>query len=203
VAILAVLCFGAPLATVVYGGNLARESSYVIASWLAAAAAVGGALPVLALLTGLFLGMASWMADHAGQHVYALSLPVARWHYVLLRFGAGAMLLLVPVAAMGAGALLATTAVDLPAGIHAFPMVLTGRFALAALVCYALIFALSAATRQVALALLGALGGFFAADVLLGAFGQQPVVLPTMFKLLTTWPGPLAILMGRWALFDV
>ena len=203
VLVLAVVAFGIPLATVFYGANLGRVSTYVVASWLRAAEGVGTLMPVVALVAGVLLGMAVWAADHAGQHVYALSLPLARWRYVLLRFGAGATLLAVPVVTLGAGALMATASVSLPAGVHAYPLQLTARFALAALVCYALFFALASATKRVALALLGSFGGFVLADVLLTTFGRQPVVLEGLFNLLTGWPGPLAILMGRWALFDV
>jgi hypothetical protein len=201
--VLAVLAFGAPLATVFYGANLARQSTFTVASWLSAAAGIGATVPVIALVAGVLLGMAVWSPDHLGGHVYALSLPLPRWRYVLLRFATGLPFLAAPVAALAAGAAIATASVSLPEGLHAYPVQLTIRFAAAALVCYALFFALSTATRRVALVLLGLVGGFLLADVLLAAFAQQPVAVETAFRLLTTWPGPLAILMGRWALFDV
>jgi len=203
VAVLTVVAFAAPLMTVVYGANLGQATSYTVASWLTAAASVGVAIPVIALIIGVLLGMSVWSADHLGHHVYAMSLPLPRWQYVLLRFGVGLTLLAAPVAAVAAGALLATAAVELPAGLHAYPAPLAVRFAAAALVCYSLFFALSTATRRVALALLGTLGGFALSDLLLAALGSNTVVVETAFRVLTTWPGPLAILMGRWALFDV
>ncbi len=202
-AALAVVAFAAPLVTVLYGANLGQASTFAVASWLDAAAAVGAAVPVIALVAGVLLGMAVWSADHLGGHVYALSLPLPRWRYVVLRFGAGLALLAAPIVALGAGAFIATAVVDLPEGLHAYPLEMTVRFAAAALVCYALFFALSSATKRIALALLGVVGGFALADVLLVALGQGSMVLATGFRLLTTWPGPLAILMGRWALFDV
>lgn len=203
VAVLTVVGFTAPLMTVLYGANLGRASTYTVGSWLEAATSVGAALPVIALISGVLLGMSVWSADHLGRHVYALSLPLPRWRYVLLRFGVGLTFLAAPVAAVTVGALIASSVVDLPEGLHAYPVPLSVRFGAAALVCYSLFFALSTATRRVALVLLGALGGFVLGDILLAALGQSGVVLETTFRLLTTWPGPLAILMGRWALFDV
>lgn len=203
VAVLTVVAFAAPLMTVLYGASLRQASSYAVASWLQAGAAVGTAMPIIALIIGVLLGMSVWSADHLGGHVYALSLPLPRAQYVLLRFGVGATYLAVPVAALAAGAFIASGAVDLPVGLHAYPVQIAVRFAAAALVCYAVFFALSTATKRVAVALLGGVGGFALADLLLVALGRQGVVLETTFHLLTTWPGPLAILMGRWALFDV
>src|SRR4051794_11087159 len=40
----------------------------------------------LAFWVGGLLGTIPWGVDANGRHVYALSLPVPRWHYVLLRF---------------------------------------------------------------------------------------------------------------------
>lgn len=203
VAVLTVVAFAAPLMTVLYGANLRQASTYTVAAWLEAAVSVGAALPVIALIAGVLFGMAVWSPDHLGGHVYALSLPLPRWRYVLLRFGVGFAFLLMPAAAMAVGAFAASAAVDLPEGLHAYPLALALRFTMATIVCYALIFAVATATRRVALALLGGVGGFALADVILSGLGRNPVVLTTAFHLLTTWPGPLAILMGRWALFDV
>jgi len=203
VAVLTVVGFAAPLMTVLYGSSLRQESSYAVANWLEAAATVGGALPVVALVAGVLLGMSIWSADHLGGHVYALSLPLPRWQYVLLRFGVGATYLAAPALALAVGVHIAAASVTLPEGLHAYPTQVAVRFAAAALVCFSVFFALSTATRRVALALLGGVGGLALADVLLAALGRESVVLTTVFRLLTTWPGPLAILMGRWALFDV
>jgi hypothetical protein len=73
----------------------------------------------LAAMLGLTLAMLSWSADHRGRHVYALSLPIPRWRYVLMRFGSGAMLVLLPTATLLAGALLATAATQIPDGLVA------------------------------------------------------------------------------------
>src|SRR5512135_2664379 len=111
VVLLAVLAFAVPLLTVTYGGNLESAPAGRVAQWLFAAQQIGVLIPGLALLVGLLLGMGAWMHDHAGKHVYALSLPVSRERYVVLRFAAGATLLLIPVAAIGLGALIAVLSV--------------------------------------------------------------------------------------------
>jgi hypothetical protein len=205
VVLLAVLGFALPLLTVTYGGSLEGAPTERVALWLFTAQKIGVLIPGLALLVGLFLGIGAWAPDHVGKHVYALSLPVPRPMYVLLRFSAGGTLLVVPVVALGIGALVASVSVTLPSGIHAYPLQITGRFLLAALVCYAIFFAISIATKRAALAVLGVICGLFLADVVLAGLGVEGAgsVTGTVFVLLTNWPGPLSILMGRWALFDV
>jgi hypothetical protein len=205
VVLLAILGFALPLLTVTYGGGLENAPSERVAQWLFAAQKIGVLIPGLALLVGLLLGIGAWAPDHAGKHVYALSLPVPRAMYVLLRFSAGATLLALPVVALGIGAAIATLAVKLPSGIHAYPLQLTLRFAMASLVCFAVFFAISISTKRAALAVLGIICGVVLADIVLGALGvgSAMTVTSSLFYLLTAWPGPLSILMGRWALFDV
>jgi hypothetical protein len=205
VVLLAVLGFVLPLLIVTYGGNLASAPTERVAQWLFAAQRIGALIPGLALLVGLLLGMGAWAPDHAGKHVYALSLPLPRSMYILLRFAAGATLLAAPVVALGVGSCIAVASVHLPSGIHAYPLQLTARFALASLVCYAIFFAISIATKQAALAVLGVICGVVLADVLVSSLNLEAGASVTgwLFNVLTTWPGPLAILMGRWALFDV
>jgi hypothetical protein len=205
VVIVAVLGFVLPLLTVTYGGGLENAPTERVAQWLFAAEKIGVLIPGLALLVGLLLGISVWAPDHLGKHVYALSLPLPRPMYVLLKFAAGASLVAVPVSAFGTGALVAALSVRLPNGIHAYPVQLTVRFALACLVCYAIFFAISIATKRAALAVLGVICGVLLADVLVLSLDFKNAVSVTgwVFDLVTTWPGPLAILMGRWALFDV
>src|SRR5205823_857995 len=106
--------------------------------------------PVLAAALGLLVAIATWAPDHRGRHVHALSLPLPRWRYVLLRFGAGATLLAAPIVAVSAGALLATWSATIPAGLQGYPGALAIRFALAVLVAYAVFFAVSAGTARTA-----------------------------------------------------
>lgn len=203
VVLLALVAFALPLLTVTFGGNLEGAPTGRVAEWLYAAQQIGVLIPGLALVAGLLLGLGAWMHDHAGKHVYALSLPVSRERYVWLRFAAGATLVLVPAAGMLAGALIATVSVRLPSGVHAYPVALTARFLMAALACYAIFFAIAISTRRAAVAVLGLICGVLLADLLLLAIGVGASVTPTVLMWLSNWPGPLAILMGRWALFDV
>src|SRR5687767_9768619 len=114
---------------------------------------------LLAAVAGLVLAISAWAADQRGHHVYALSLPVPRWHYVLLRFGAGLMLLLVPGLLLWIGSLIASAVVVLPPGLATYPGALALRWILAAFVAYALFFAISSGTARTAGLVLGILAG--------------------------------------------
>src|SRR2546423_3256376 len=83
--------------------------------------------PVLATTVALIVAMVAWAPDHRGRHVYALSLPLPRWHYALLRFAAGATLLAAPAVAVWLGGILATSMAVVPAGVHADPTIPAGR----------------------------------------------------------------------------
>lgn len=203
VLVFVVISFAVPLLTVVYGGGLSASDLARVAQWLDSSERIGVLIPGIALLLGVVFGLGVWAPDQLGKHVYALALPVPRWQYALLRFGAGAVLLAAPVAALGLGSFVAAWAVTLPTGLHAYPAQLTFRFALASLVCFAMVFALASATKQVALWLLGAIGGVLLADLLLSAFGSDAEVTARVITALIMFPGPLSILTGRWALFDV
>jgi hypothetical protein len=156
-----------------------------------------------ALGIGLLVATTAWAQDHRGRHVYALSLPIPRWEYTLLRFAAGAVLLAAPVVALWIGALLATSLAQIPPGLHAYPNALALRFALAALVAYAVFFAVSAGTTRTAGYVLAVVGALFAAEVLLSAAGVGGSVIEGAFDRLVNWPGPLEIFTGRWMLIDV
>jgi len=159
--------------------------------------------PILAAAAALILAMTTWGPDHRGKHIYALSLPIPRWHYALLRFGAGCVLLAAPVVAVWLGALVASAATRLPAGLEAYPTILAMRFALAALVAYAAFFAISAGTNRTAGIVLGVIGGLVVVQmILLVADTNINLVGPFMLQLFV-WPGPLEIFTGRWMLIDV
>src|SRR2546426_7183368 len=115
----------------------AQELLRAVQSW-------GGLYPVLAAALGLLVAIATWAPDHRGRHVHALSLPLPRWRYVLLRFGSGVTLLVGPILAVLVGALLATTLASIPVGLQGYPLGLALRFAMAVLVAYAVFFAVSA-----------------------------------------------------------
>lgn len=159
--------------------------------------------PVLAAALGLLVAMATWAPDHRGRHVHALSLPLPRWRYALLRFVAGLVLLAPPVLGLLVGALLATRAAPIPAGLEGYPVALVIRFALATAVAFSVFFAISAGTTRTAAIILATLGGVIAIQVIAGAANVEINLLTPLQSALLNWPGPLAIFTGRWMLIDV
>ena len=161
------------------------------------------AYPVLAAALALAIAMTAWGADHRGRHVYALSLPVPRWHYALQRFGAGIILLAVPIVALWIGAMVAAATITVPAGLHTYASALALRFALAAAVAYAVFFAITAGTTRTAGYVLAIIGGLIAVQILIAAAGLEVRIIPFVGDRLLLWPGPLEIFSGRWMLIDV
>ncbi|MGD2155179.1 MAG: hypothetical protein PVG79_18075 [Gemmatimonadales bacterium] len=159
--------------------------------------------PALAAALGLLVAVTAWREDHRGDHVYALSLPVERWRYALLRFAAGAALLAAPIVALWLGSLIAAAAASIPPTLRTYPNALALRFALAALVAYGVFFAISAGTVRTAAIVLGAVAVFIAADVLLRAAGWEVSIGREVMAWLTRAPGPLTVFSGRWMLIDV
>lgn len=165
--------------------------------------------PFLAVAAGALAALGVWYPDHDGDHVLALSLPVSRARYVLVKFAAGFVLLLPVAIAFLAGALVAIAGLDLPDWLHAQPGRLTFRFLLGATVVYSLIFALAAGTipttlkTLVALAVLAVLVP--ALPLFVDASGSPWFLRATelLYHALYEWPGPFAVLSGGWSLFGV
>ena len=202
-AVLSVLAFALPLVSVFYGSDLATTGRGSLGEWLSVTDRVAQVLPVFAVLVGALLGVLAWSPDLAGRHIYALSLPLRRAVFVALRFGAGAALALVPSAALAAGSAVASLAVQLPPGVRAYPVELSVRFTLATLTVYAIIFALASASRRSQLAIIGTISAAVALDLALVTLDVSFSITAATLNALITWPGPLSILVGRWALFDV
>jgi len=159
--------------------------------------------PALAAIAAVALGVAIWVSDRRGHHIYALLLPVPRTKYVLLRYAAGLSLLLPIVVALWFGALAATLTLDLPTGTRTFAHALALKFALALLLCFGLAFAAAAASARsvgITFRLLGILLAVHIAVVLLK---PRTNLLWTLVTALATWPGPFSVLGGRWMLIDV
>lgn len=190
-----------PVIMVLQGG--APSDGYAVGYWLRQSEAIGTALPVVALFSGLYLGIAAWADDVRGRHVYAMTLPVSRERYVLMRFTAGLLPLLAPVAGLLIGSLIATALVNLPAGLNAYPVALTIRVALAGLTTYAVFFALASATKRAAAIVVGLIATLIIAELVMALLSINIGLIPALLETLTEWPAPFAILTGRWALFDV
>ncbi|MDP3910228.1 MAG: hypothetical protein Q8Q14_07535 [Gemmatimonadales bacterium] len=202
VALGAVIAFALPVLSV---GQFGREqaSRWEVQAMLSSIQSWGVLYPVVAGLLALLIAVLTWSPDHRGRHVYALTLPVPRWHYVLGRFGAGALLLAAPVIALWAGALIAAAAASIPPGLQAYPTMLALRFSLAVLVAYALLFAVASATTRTAGYVLGVLAALILVEVLLSVADVNVHILGPALMRVFLWPGPLEIFTGRWMLIDV
>jgi hypothetical protein len=165
--------------------------------------AFGIAYPILAAAVGVLLSLTAWSSDHRGRHVYALSLPIERWRYVWLRYVAGLLLIVPPVIAIWIGGELSTRLGSLPVGLNAYAGSLALRFALAAVLSYTALFAISAGTPRMAGIVLGIGAAIVAIHVLLGAAGLEIDLLGPIVNGLFIWPGPFEIFTGRWMLIDV
>ena len=166
--------------------------------------------PMLAGATGITLALSSWNWDHQTKHVYALSLPLPRWEYALLKMGAGALLAMLPVAAMWFGAHLAAASIALPEGLNAYPNQLALRFGLATLISYSFLFAMAAGTIRttiwivsgiIAFVILGNLANEFLANYY--EFFQRTNIVLAVFEWLADSPGPAEVFTGNWSLIDV
>ncbi len=211
---LMVVSFGLPLLVVqglVSGSEDPEVASLAATGMLGALRAWAPLLPLIASIAGVTLALSAWAWDHRQNHVYSLSLPFARWEYVLLKMGGGAVLLLLPCIAFWIGAVLATSSLEIPIGLRAYPTAVAIRFLLTALIIYSALFALAAGTFRTAIWIL------FLATVLLVSgemifdfLGRtiHPSIdgfsfLEWALDLSLSWPGPFEVLTGSWMLIDV
>lgn len=163
----------------------------------------GPSYALAAAFTGLMVAAMSWTPDHAGRHVYALSLPIRRWKYVAMRFGAGALVLSAPTIALWLGGAIALAFTPIPPGLHSHPVALAFRFALAALVAYAIFFAISSGTKRTAALLVAVLIGLVFIDIAGGMIGLRFSPAAAVFEALVGWSGTMGVFNGRWMLIDV
>lgn len=194
--------FALPILSV-QGATSDPASALKAGELLATVQSWGVLYPVLAAALGLLVAIATWAPDHRGRHVLALSLPLPRWRYVLLRFTAGLVLLVPAMLGVLAGAALASATATLPPGLEAYPVALAIRFAFAAAVAYAVFFAVSAGTTRTAGVILGIIGAVIVVQILASAAGIELDLTSPLQAVVMNWPGPLAIFTGRWMLIDV
>lgn len=159
----------------------------------------------LALFVAVIVAISAWQADGQRQHVYALSLPVPRWRFVLLRFGAGAALLSMVAAAVGLFGGVAAAIAPLPPMLHAYPVGLAVRFWLGSLIPFGLIFALLVSNPKRVRLVVAGVATIVVVDMALAAMGliEKPVVLGTFFDAVYSGRGPLAAFLSKWMLVDV
>ena len=156
-----------------------------------------------ACIAGFALAALPWNVDAQAKHVYPLALPITWPRYVSYRFAAGALMVVVTGLALLLGTLLVLSMIDLPAILHAYPGAFFLRYLTAALIAYALSFALQY------------LGGRRAPVILIGIL-LVVLIIPTALDLaglasvnqllarwLFEWPGPFAVFSEPWRLVDV
>jgi hypothetical protein len=178
------------------GALQAQELLRSVQSW-------GSLYPLLATALGLLMAIAAWAPDHRGRHIHALTLPLERWRYVLLRFTAGFVLLAAPIAAVLIGASLAVLTATLPPGLQAYPIALAVRFAFAVFVAYAVFFSVSAGTARTAGIILGVIAALILVQVVANMASLDLNLTGVLQSALVAGPGPLAVFAGRWMLVDV
>lgn len=159
--------------------------------------------PALAAIAAIVIATSIWLSDRRGHHIYALLLPLPRWRYVLFRYIGGLGLLLPVVLALWAGAIVATSTLDLPTGLRTFPTALAAKFALSLLLLFGIAFAIAASSTRALGISLRLLGLFIAAHVALIMLQPGTNLIWTVVSALGTSPGPFAPLGGRWMLIDV
>jgi hypothetical protein len=159
--------------------------------------------PVVALATALALAAGAWWPDHRTRHVYALTLPVSRARYLVLRYVAGLLLLSVVGVALLVGSYVATLRIPLPPLLHAYPVGLALRFSLAGLSAYTLLFALSGLTPRTARLIVAACLLLVIAAVALDLLGLAWNPVATVMDVLIGPYSPLTVFRARWMLIDV
>ncbi len=180
-----------------------RDSPWLATIWIGSIANWGLWYAALAAVLGLTMATTAWVSDHRGGHVYALSLPIERWRYVLLRYSAGVVLIVPAIVFLWAGGLMAVGMVELPLGLKSYATALALRFGFASLVAFSIFFAISTTTAKTAGVILATIGGLIVTAVLLSAANISVGWLETVFERVLLWPGPLEIFTGRWMLIDV
>jgi hypothetical protein len=193
----AIVAFAMPLASV--QASAGAESAV---AFLARLQRWGPAYAVLAAAIGCLVAIIALQPDHQSRHVYALSLPITRARYSALRLGAGAVFVLVPVAAILMGALLVSVAFSIPAGLHTYPLEFALRFAFASLVAYAIFFAIASSTPQTAGVVLGLIASVLLAEYLLAVTNADVNVIEPVMRFVFVRPGILSVFSGRWMLID-
>jgi hypothetical protein len=202
VVLLAIAGFGIPV-WVVQRAGLINPTEWDIVGMLAQIRQIGVLFPLLALIAGTTIAGTAWVADQRGQHVYALSLPVPRWYYALLRFAAG-LVLLIPVAlCVWIGALIAVRTASVPEGLTTYVAPVTLRFILSVLVTYALLFAIVAAPKRVQQVVLGAFFLVIGLQLIAVLAGIRADILGNTIGRLFDWPGPFQVFTGPWMLIDL
>lgn len=166
--------------------------------------------PLLAAAIGVTLALSAWNWDHQQEHVHALSLPLARHEYVMLKMGAGVVLATLPALALWLGSHVAVAGVELPAGLRAYPNLIALRFFIASILAFAVFFTLASGTIKTTVCISSVLLAFFVLGGPLSDFlglyfdfFDRYDLVELVIQLLAESPGPMEIFTGNWTLIDV
>ena len=165
--------------------------------------ALGFALGISAVLTGLFIYEATWRNDTSGKNVYLLSLPITWRQFILNRLSGALLLLLLPALCLWIGGVIGTAFVPLPPTLHVYALGVAFRFFLASSLTYCLWSALVQFSGQKAtLVFLIVLLLAIIVPVIIAISG---VALPfdTIFRWIADPPSPVSVFFSRWAIIDV
>ena len=165
--------------------------------------ALGFALGISAVLTGLFIYEATWRNDTSGKNVYLLSLPITWRQFILNRLSGALLLLLLPALCLWIGGVIGTAFVPLPPTLHVYALGVAFRFFLASSLTYCLWSALVQFSGQKAtLVFLVVLLLAIIVPVIIAISG---VALPfdTIFRWIADPPSPVSVFFSRWAIIDV
>ena len=158
--------------------------------------------PTLAGVLGVAFAVLTWQADRRGHFVYALSLPLPRWRYVLLRYGATAVWVAVVATALWVAAVGVTSLIAIPETLSVHPHRLAAKFQLAALAVFTAAFAIGAMpekTRRIGIRFALAVA---AVELVMVLLDQEFRFLTPLVRALAGPTGPFAALGGRWMLID-
>ena len=197
VLIATILGFALPLASLQAAGEVGRAAEFV-----ARMQRFGVWYALLAAAIGLMVALTAWAHDQRGRHVYALSLPVSRAQYVMMRLTAGLSFLLPPAIAVLLGALFVAVFGDIPAGLTVYPLALALRFLFAACVAYTVFFAIGSATQKTAGIILGVAAALLLTQYLFTVLGVDLRLFERTIEVLFTSPGIFSVFSGRWSLVD-
>jgi hypothetical protein len=170
---------------------------------LDAASSWYAAYPVLAIAAALAVAAGAWRSDHRTAHVYALTLPIDRRAYLLLRYAAGLVLFLGVAVALWLGGLLATVRISLPPLLHAYPGGLALQFSLAGLTAYTVFFGLYGLTARMARLLVAAFLLLVIMTAAADLMKLRRYPLPEVVDVLLSPYSPLGVFRARWMLIDV
>lgn len=157
----------------------------------------------LAAGLGLVLGIGAWSSDQRGRHVYALTLPVARWRYVAMRLGASILYLIVPTLTLFLGALIASRSVSVPSGLNTYAFALAVRFLFASLVALTVFFAISSATARTAAWVIGTIAAILLVQFFLGMWDTHINIASPIADFFLAANGLFGVFGARWMLIDV